>query len=67
MAPISVLFLLLNAATFRGISGQKHGNNTKKSQWIHCILLKEQFDVCFLAKMMDLGSQLTKSLLECVF
>ena len=57
--PLSVLFLLLNAATFRGISGQKHGDNTKKAQWVHCIVLKEQFDVVFLAKM-------TKSLLGVV-
>ena len=32
MVPIKCVFLFLNAATFRGSSGQIHGVNIKKSQ-----------------------------------
>ena len=38
--------LFLNTAMFRGISGQTHRVN---------IFLKEQFDMCFVAKMYILG------------
>ena len=49
--PIRLFFLFPNVATFRGISGQTHGGNIKKSQDIYCIVLKERFNMCFLAKM----------------
>ena len=39
------VFLFLNAATFPGISDQTHGVNNRKSQQIHCIVVKEQFDI----------------------
>ena len=44
-------FFFLNAVTFRGIIGQTHGVNVKRSQQIHYIVLKEQFDMCLLSKM----------------
>ena len=45
MAPIKCIFRFLNAAMFQGISGQTHGVSVKKSQYINCIVLKDQFDV----------------------
>ena len=49
--PLSAVFLFLNAAAFRGIRGQTHEVNIKKYQKIHCVVLKEQFDMCSWQKM----------------
>ena len=54
MVPIKCFFLFLNAALFRGTSGPTHGDDTLKSELIQCVVLKEQFDKCFVAKMYTL-------------
>ena len=51
MVPIKCVHLFLNATTFWGVSAKTHLVSIKTSQQIHCIVLKEQFDMCFLAKM----------------
>ena len=65
MVPIKCIFLLLNATTFRGISGQTHGISNK-TQWIQCIILKDQFDV-FLGKKMYFLDQDKKAFVVCIF
>ena len=51
MVPNKCVFLFLNVATFRGISGQTHGINIKKIiDTLHCLKGTIEYQY-FLAKM----------------